>query len=731
MYRHGHVSRFPHLCILMLCTLSLASAAFMTSLSASTVHAVALTPTLMHTTSNGVGQKPYMGWSSWSLESTNYPGYNTAWLTAANVQTQSDKLHETLQSHGYTYVNIDAGWWMDNNWKTEFDSNGRPMADPTRFPNGIADVATHVHNNGQKLGVYYNPGLDPVAYTQNAPIVGTSCHVQDIAIQPLKMTNGWLGNYAIDYSNSCAQAYINSIANQFAAWGADFLKLDGVTPGSDRNVSASDNRPDVAAWSQALNQTGRPIWLELSWSLDHNYLSTWQQYAQGWRIDTDVECYCNTLVSWNNSIKARFNDVTPWISSTGSGSWNDLDSLDVGSAALDGISQDERQSYMTLWAIESAPLYTGDDLTKLDSYGTSLLTNDEVIAVDQAGHAAHPVSQSSNQQTWFASNGDGSYTVALFNLDSSSASVTANWSDLGFGGSATVRDLWSHTDLGSVNNNFTASLAAHASRLLKVTPSSTTVLSYEAESARNALAGGANVASCSACSGGLKIGNLGNGGVVQFQDVYARNAGTVNMTIYYVDGDTGRSIQLSVNGGSATNLNFHGTNDNNWNTVQSMSVPVNLNAGSNTLKFTNPTGLAPDIDRIVISTGTTSYEAESSSNTLTGSASVVGCSACSGGQKIGNIGNGASLQFHNVSVSSAGTFTLTIYYLDGDTGRGAQLSVNSGSASTLNFPGTNDNNWNVVQSITTTVTLNAGNNTITLASPTGWAPDFDRITLSA
>jgi hypothetical protein len=144
--------------------------------------------------------------------------------------------------------------------------------------------------------------------------------------------------------------------------------------------------------------------------------------------------------------------------------------MNVGNGSMDGITKDERQTTTTLWAITAAPLYTGDDITKLDSYGLSLLTNDEVIAVDQAGKPATPVSQSSNQQVWKVKNADGSYTVALFNLGDSTATVTANWSDLGFSGSATVRDLWSHTDLGSFSGHFSASLKTHASRLLKVTP---------------------------------------------------------------------------------------------------------------------------------------------------------------------------------------------------------------------------------------------------------------------
>ena len=555
---------------------------------------------------NGLGQKPYMGWSSWSLESTKYPGYNTPWLTEAHVKAQADIVHQQLQKHGYQYINIDAGWWMDYNWNPTFDSYGRPIPYPARFPDGIAPVANYVHQEGLKLGIYYGAGLDFAVYNNNYPIYGTSCHAQDIAVQPLKKTNGWQGAYAIDYANPCAQAYINSIANEFASWGVDFMKLDGVTPGSGINdPNVSDNRPDVKAWSQALIQTGRPIQFVLSWSLDHNYVSYWKQYANGWRIDTDVECYCNSIVTWNNSLKQRFTDVVPWIADAGPGGWNNLDSLDVGVGSMDGLNNDERQTYMTLWAIEAAPLYNGDDLTKLDSYGLSLLTNDDVIAVDQAGNPAKPVAQSSNQQVWYALNKDGSYTVALFNLDSTPATVTANWSDLGFLGKANVRDLWSHSALGQFTNSFSASLPVHGSKLLKVMPDHSTPApppptgsntSYEAEAPTNTLGGNATVVSCSVCSGGEKVGNLGNGGTLQFNNVNEASAGIYTLTIYYIDGDAGRPAYLSINGGSGVLLDFHG--NGNWNQVQTMQVSVQLKAGNNTIKFFDPTDWSPDIDRI-------------------------------------------------------------------------------------------------------------------------------------
>jgi alpha-galactosidase len=204
--------------------------------------------------------------------------------------------------------------------------------------------------------------------------------------------------------------------------------------------------------------------------LDHSYVDLWKSKANGWRVNWDVESYKPgiSLTEWPN-IARLFPDEELWWRDAGPGGWNDFDSLDIGNGAMDGITQDERRTAMTLWSMSSAQLYTGNDLTNLDTFGIDLLTNDEVIAVNQAGHPAHPVSTATSQQVWYANNGDGSYTVGLVNLGSAAATVTVNWNDIGLNGSAAVRDLWTYTDLGSFNSSFSStSLPSHASRLLRV-----------------------------------------------------------------------------------------------------------------------------------------------------------------------------------------------------------------------------------------------------------------------
>ncbi len=547
--------------------------------------------------------KPYLGWTSWSMQSSKYPGLNPrgdySWLHEANVLKQADAMAAKLKPYGYRYINIDAGWWMNWEWKQGYDGNGRPAADKEKFPRGMKYVADYIHRKGLKAGIYLPVGLEKAAYEKgDLPIAGApECSLHDIVYPDLRTTNGWDSSYKIDFAKPCAQAYIDSLARQIADWGYDFLKLDGVGPGSGKSGPNYDNRTDVAAFSAAIAKTGRPIHFELSWSLDIKYVEDWKRHSNGWRIDTDVECYCDTLVTWTNSVDNRFADAPAWAAHSGPGGWNDLDSVNVGNGNMDGLTKAERQSYMTLWAISASPLYIGDDLTKLDSYGLSLLTNREVIAVDQQGLPATPVRSGVNQQVWRVRNTDGSYTVALFNLDGVARPVTALWSEVGFDGKASVRDLWQRRDLGTFDGSYTATLPAHGSRLFTVKPRGAKTV-IEAEAAANTLAGGASVGNCRACSGGRKVGNVGGTGTLVINGVTAAKAGERDLTIGYVDGSDGRWATMSVNGEPGTTVKFVGSRDGNWDLLQAITVRVKLRAGANTITFSAPGGYAPDIDSV-------------------------------------------------------------------------------------------------------------------------------------
>ncbi|TXL87877.1 CBM35 domain-containing protein [Streptomyces sp. IB2014 016-6] len=551
-----------------------------------------------------VAEKPYMGWSSWSLQTTSYPGVNPngnySYLTEANVNKQTDALASKLKKYGYEYVNIDAGWWRGWDWTPEFDEYGRQKTNTERFPSGMKAVADRIHGKGLKAGIYLPVGLEKEGYGEGRPRIWNTddCTTGDIVYEDLRTTNGWDSSYKIDFSKPCAQKYIDSQAQLIADWGYDFLKLDGVGPGSFKSGDNYDNRTDVAAWQKAIKSTGRPIHLEISWSLDINYAEDWKATSNGWRVDTDVECYCNTLVSWENSVEDRWRDTPGWTRYAGPGGWNDLDAINVGNAAMSGLTKAERQSYMTLWAVAKSPLYSGDDLTKLDDYGLSLMTNRDVLKINQQpGKPAKPISSVGDEQVWASRNPDGGYTVALFNQGDSPSPVTADWQALGFTGQASVRDVWNGESLGRHKDGITQAVPAHGSRLFTVTPQGRELktTAYEAESPDNVLSGPASVADCDECSGTKKVGNLYVGGKVQFKDVVVEKAGRYLVKVAYTSGDP-RSIGVSANGKAPVATAFPATGG--WSAVDSISVPVTLKAGSNTVTFDSGDGYSPDIDKI-------------------------------------------------------------------------------------------------------------------------------------
>ncbi|MBP2474654.1 hypothetical protein JOF53_003526 [Crossiella equi] len=550
--------------------------------------------------------RPYMGWSSWSLQTTSFPGVNprgrASFLTEANVLKQAEVLARDLKQYGYNHINIDAGWWHTWGWVPQFDEYGRPKADAEKFPHGIKWLSEQLHRKGLKFGIYQPVGLQKEAFgydqanKRNFPVHGApGCTGQDIVYPDWRTTNGWDNAYKIDFDRPCAQKYIDSITRMFGDWQVDFFKLDGVGPGSWKEGPNYDNRPDVAAWRKGLDKTGRKIILELSWSIDIKYVDDWKKHATGWRIDTDVECYCPTLVTWQNSVDDRFKDLPPWLEHTKPGQWHDLDTLNVGNGVMDGLTPDERRTYMTLWAVTNAPLYIGDDLTQLDAYGKSLLTNREVLSINQNGMPAKPVNTGTDQQVWTVKNADGSHTVALFNLGATKANVDAPWAALGITGPAQVRDVWAGASLGTFNGGFTAELPTHGTRLLKITPGAQAT-GHEAESPTSTLTGGAKLSDCAGCSGGRKVGDLG-GGAVTLHGIQAPRDGDYTLRVGYTSGDP-RSLAVSVNG--AANTMFDLPPSPGWGTPATADLVVRLKSGQNTVTFSNPGSWAPDIDRIEV-----------------------------------------------------------------------------------------------------------------------------------
>jgi hypothetical protein len=417
---------------------------------------------------NGVGLTPALGWSSWSFVRHD--------PTAAGIEAQARAMKTSgLARAGFQYVNVDDFWYeCPGSQGPNVDQYGRWVIDNSKFPadgteNGIQVVANYVHHLGLKFGLYVTPGISKQAVVQNTPIEGTSYTADQIA-EPSVSENNYNcgGMVGIDYSKPGAQAFIDSWADEFASWGVDYIKLDGV---------GSFDLPDVQAWSQALQQTGRPIHLELSNSLNIADASTWAQYSNGWRTGGDIECYgCETsgtsypLTDWAN-VESRFNQVAQWQPYGGPGAFNDYDSLELGNGSNDGLTPAERQTQMSLWSLAASPLILGTDLTHLDPLDLSYLTNRAVLSVDQDSIDASRVADSAVAQVFAKTEKNGDVVAGLFNTSSQAEVVSTTAAAVGLPASNAylLNDLWRHR-LSESGSTIAADVPAHGVALLRIRP---------------------------------------------------------------------------------------------------------------------------------------------------------------------------------------------------------------------------------------------------------------------
>lgn len=421
-----------------------------------------------------LAQHPYMGWSSWS--------FLRGRVSEETVKSQVDALIAAhLPDYGYRYINLDAGW--TDGW----DEHGIPKPNLTKFPSGMDGFGQYLHSKGLMFGTYMNPGIDPKLYEANPLIEGTTAHIKDIT-DPTLPGSTHKGSYKIDFTKPAARAYIHSILRQFARWQVDFVKLDFVGPGGG-NLPA-DNREEVRAWHEAILATHRPIWLELSNWLSIDQASLWRETTNGWRIENDIECYpCGrstdpaikgNLTLWSK-VAERFDDVRPWIRYAGPGGWNDFDSLEIGNGDKDGITPTERQTMFTFWAISCAPLYLGSDLTRMDPADLAILTNRNLIDINQAGIPATPLDiqqlRKKPQQAWITLNPDGSAILSLFNLGPDSATIKFDWRELDALRNThfaqhppTLTDLITNQTVPTPPEELNFTLESHASRVFRLTP---------------------------------------------------------------------------------------------------------------------------------------------------------------------------------------------------------------------------------------------------------------------
>ncbi len=293
---------------------------------------------------------------------------------------------------GYQFINI------DDSWQWSRSTNGVIVADPTRFPSGIEALAGYVHSRGLKLGVYSDRGT------------------QTCGGHP-----GSEGHEVLD-------------ADTYAQWGVDYLKYDNC------NAAPSTEDADYQKMGNALLNSGRPIvysicaWQFQSWMPNCGNL---------WRTTMDISDNWQSMTSNMDNNESLAGDAGP-------GHWNDPDMLEVGNG---GMTTTEYRAHFTMWCMMAAPLILGNDLRSASSAIKGILTNAEVIALDQdaAGIQGTRVRKSGNLEVWckpLGSTNGNIKGVALLNRGTAAATIQANWGDIGLSGYATVRDLWAQQDLG-------------------------------------------------------------------------------------------------------------------------------------------------------------------------------------------------------------------------------------------------------------------------------------------
>jgi len=361
-----------------------------------------------------------MGWNSWNTFQCN--------LSESLIKAIADTFVSSgMQAAGYEYVNLDDCWMNGR------DSSGKLQWNTSKFPSGIPALATYVHGKGLKLGIYEVPNT-------------TTCVGLYGGISP-SVAVGSGGHETVD-------------AQTFASWGVDYLKYDHC---------AAPGLGGFATMRDALKATGRPIFYSInpgdgSGCPPNTCSINLPTIANMWRIGFDING------SWSSMIGLVDQDANLY-SYAGPGHWNDPDMMEVGN----GLTDIEGQTHFSMWAILAAPLIAGNDLRSMSAATKATLTNTEVIAVDQdpMGMQGRLVaSPGTNLQVWSKTlSGTNTRAVALLNRGTSTASITVQWSALGIPtGSATVRDLWSHTDLGTFTGSYTASsIPGHGVTMLKVT----------------------------------------------------------------------------------------------------------------------------------------------------------------------------------------------------------------------------------------------------------------------
>jgi alpha-galactosidase len=385
---------------------------------------------------------PYMGWNSWYVWENHVT--DKIMREAADAMVKSG-----MADHGYSYVNIDDCWAVKPGSK-DSTLNGEPrdkegkINSNRRFPDMKA-LTDYIHAYGLKAGIYTSPGKLTCA--------------------------GHTGSYLHESDD----------AERFTEWGYDFLKYDWCSydeiAGHD---SLSILKRPYLLMSKILREQKRDIILNLC---QYGMGEVWKWGAEvggnSWRTADDLGG------SFAGIGKAVFRDGFDVYSRNelhkyaGPGAWNDPDYLLLGylsnwkgQTVPTPLTPNEQYTHVSLWALVAAPFIFSGDITRLDDFTIGLLTNDEIIDVDQdpLGQPGYRVSKTGDLEVWMKKLEDGSIAAGLFNRSPEAASVTASWSDLGLSGKQKVRDLWRQKDIGSFSEKFSAKVAGKGVVMVRIVP---------------------------------------------------------------------------------------------------------------------------------------------------------------------------------------------------------------------------------------------------------------------
>jgi len=412
---------------------------------------------------------PPMGWNSWDCYGPT--------VTETEVKANADYMAEKLKQHGWEYIVVDIRWFVANDKAGGYnekdpvytmDEYGRLLPAVEKFPSavdgkGFKPLADYVHSKGLKFGIHLMRGVPVEAVKKSLPVMGTAVKASDIYSDSLQCK--WLHDmYTIDTLKTGAQEYYNSIFNLYASWGVDYVKVD--------DLSRPYHHGEIAMIRKAIDQSGRPMVFSTSpGATPLEWAKHVVNHANMWRICDDF---------WDNwkMLEPQFKRCADWAPYIGEGHFPDADMLPLGHIALraergtdrmTGFTKPEQYTLMNLWAMFRSPLMFGGDLPTNDEFTLSLLTNDEVLAVNQNSANNKQLKAENGLIVWTADVlGTEDKYVAFFNINDSIASeISVTPAELGITGNYTVKDLWSKEEKGSVADKFTVLVEPHASVLVR------------------------------------------------------------------------------------------------------------------------------------------------------------------------------------------------------------------------------------------------------------------------